>query len=64
VEQRAVRDRNVITAKGYAFVDLALLVADYLKIYTDDIRRYNELEQVYIKNEEIKSRLKRNEIAR
>jgi putative intracellular protease/amidase len=33
VEERVVRDGNVITAKGTAFVDFAFAIADYLGIY-------------------------------
>jgi putative intracellular protease/amidase len=41
VEARVVRDGNVITAKGRAFVDFAFAIADYLEIYSDN-RGYRE----------------------
>ena len=34
VDERVVRDRNVITAKGGAFVDFAFTVLDYLEVYS------------------------------
>ncbi len=34
VEERVVRDGNVITAKGRAFVDFAFAIFDYLGIYS------------------------------
>ena len=35
VEERVVRDGNVITAKGSAFVDFAFAISDYLDIFSD-----------------------------
>lgn len=49
VEERAVRDRNVITAKGYALVDFALLIVEYLDIYSSDEQKYEQIERVYLK---------------
>lgn len=49
VEDRAVQDQNVITAKGYAFVDFALLIAEYLNIFSDDVQKHEQLERVYFK---------------
>lgn len=49
VEERAVQDRNIITAKGYALVDFALLIAEYLNIYSSDEQKYEQLERVYLK---------------
>lgn len=38
VEARVVRDRNLITAKGYAFVDFSLEVCDALDIFSNPIQ--------------------------
>lgn len=47
IEQRVVKDENVITAKGGAFVDFAFAVSDYLDIYSgrseEKERLYNEI---------------------
>jgi putative intracellular protease/amidase len=47
VEQRIVRDGNVITAKGDAFVDFAFAIADYLDVYAgqheEEARFHNEI---------------------
>jgi putative intracellular protease/amidase len=45
VEERAVRDGNVITAKGYAFVDFAFKIFEQLGIFEDrEMKRlYNEV---------------------
>lgn len=45
-EERMVWDRNVITAKGYAFVDFAMAVCDYLGIYKDEKTRYEQLGRI------------------
>jgi putative intracellular protease/amidase len=34
IEERVVRDENVITAKGSAFVDFAFAISDYLDIFS------------------------------
>jgi len=44
VEARVVRDENVITAKGRAFVDFAFAVVDYLDIFSG---RNAEKEDLY-----------------
>lgn len=36
IERRVVRDGNVITAKGIAFIDFTIEVCDYLGLYKDD----------------------------
>ena len=46
VTARCVTDRNLITAQGYAFVDFAISVCDYLHIFENDIQRYEQLERV------------------
>ncbi len=46
VEQRVVADRNLITAKGYAFVDFAMAVCDYLNIFEDAKQRYEQMERI------------------
>jgi putative intracellular protease/amidase len=47
VEERVVRDGQVITAKGGAFVDFAFAIAEHLDIYSgrneEKIRFYNEI---------------------
>jgi putative intracellular protease/amidase len=39
VEARVVRDQNVITAKGNAFVDFALEIWDFLELYEDETEK-------------------------
>lgn len=46
VEARTVTDRNLITAKGYAFVDFAELVCDYLNIFENEQQKYEQLGRV------------------
>lgn len=46
VFQRTVVDRNVITAQGYAFVDFAIEVCRYLKIFTSPKQEYDQLGKV------------------
>ncbi|MFX0023993.1 MAG: DJ-1/PfpI family protein [Candidatus Hermodarchaeota archaeon] len=36
VETRAIRDGNIITAKGYAFSDFALKIWDWFNLYDND----------------------------
>ncbi|MEK3723851.1 DJ-1/PfpI family protein [Paenibacillus sp. FSL H8-0034] len=43
-DERVVRDGNIITAKGRAFVDFSFEVFDYLNIYEG---RYEEQEQLF-----------------
>ena len=45
-DERFVTDRNIITAKGYAFVDFAMAVCDYLGIYEDEKIRYEQLGRI------------------
>jgi len=44
IEERVVRDGNVITAKGSAFVDFAFAIAKYLDIFSG---RNDEQERLY-----------------
>lgn len=46
VEARTVCDRNLITAKGYAFVDFAEAVCDYLHIFENEQQKYEQLGRV------------------
>ncbi len=46
VEARVVRDRNLITAKGYAFVDFSLEVCDALDIFSNPIQRYEQMVRI------------------
>lgn len=43
VDVRCIKDRNVITAKGYAFVDFAMEVCDALHIFENETQRYEQL---------------------
>lgn len=45
-DARCFCDRNLITAKGYAFVDFTLAVCDNLNIYQDKNQRYEQLERI------------------
>jgi putative intracellular protease/amidase len=36
IEARVVRDNNIITAKGVAFIDFAIEVCDYLGLFEDE----------------------------
>ena len=44
--QRVVEDRNLITAQGYAFVDFAMKVCDYLHIFENEQQRHEQLGRV------------------
>jgi len=44
VDHRVVRDGNIITAKGSAFIDFAIEVCDYLELFKDENER-QELEE-------------------
>ena len=44
--QRCVIDRNVITAQGYAFVDFAEAVCDYLNVFASDMQKYEQLGRI------------------
>lgn len=46
VDKRFVVDKNLITAQGYAFVDFAIAVCDYLNIFEDEKQRYDQLERI------------------
>lgn len=46
IEARIVTDRNLITAKGYAFVDFAEAVCDYLNIFENEQQKYEQLGRV------------------
>lgn len=39
VEEAVVVDRNVVTAKGFAFIDFAIAVCDQLKLFNNDEER-------------------------
>ncbi len=45
-DQRTVVDRNVITAQGYAFVDFAKAVCDYLQIFDNEQQEYEQIGRV------------------
>lgn len=45
-EVRCIKDRNLITAKGFAFVDFAFEVCDTLHIFETKQQRYEQLERV------------------
>lgn len=42
-EVRCLRDRNVITAKGFAFIDFAMEVCDALQIFESEQQKYEQL---------------------
>lgn len=46
VDKRCVRDRNLITAQGYAFVDFAMSVCDYLKVFESERQRYEQMDRI------------------
>lgn len=46
IQQRCVVDRNMITAQGYAFVDFAEAVCDYLNVFKSDVQKYEQLGRV------------------
>ena len=43
VDQRFVRDGNVITAQGHAFIDFAMEICRYLHVYATPEQEYAEL---------------------
>ena len=43
---RCIKDRNVITAKGYAFVDFAIEICNALDIFETEQQRYEQLERI------------------
>lgn len=46
VDERVVLDRNVITAKGYAFIDFAEKICDYLDLIKDENDRYEKIGRI------------------
>ena len=46
VNQRAVRDGNIITAQGHAFVDFAMEVCRYLQIFGSPQQEYDQLGKI------------------
>lgn len=46
VQARVHRDRNLITAQGYAFVDFAKAICDYLHIFTSPEEEYEMIDIV------------------
>lgn len=46
VLKRVVRDRNLITAQGYAFVDFAMEVCNYLDIFENEMQAYEQIGRV------------------
>lgn len=46
VEERVVADKNLITAKGIAFVDFAMAVCEYMKIFDSEAQAYEQLGRV------------------
>jgi putative intracellular protease/amidase len=45
---RVVIDRNVITAQGYAFVDFAIAVCDYLKIFDSELQKEEQMGRINV----------------
>lgn len=49
---RVVVDRNLITAQGYAFVDFAIAICDYLKIFESELQKEEQMGKIYkVKND-------------
>lgn len=46
VHKRIVVDRNLITAQGYAFVDFAMEVCRYMKIFTTKQQAYEQIGRI------------------
>lgn len=46
VYKRVVIDRNLITAQGYAFVDFAMEVCKYMKIFMSEEQAYEQIGRV------------------
>lgn len=46
IESRTVICKNLITAKGYAFVDFSIAVCDYLNIFESDAQKYDQLGRI------------------
>lgn len=46
IEERVVKDRNIITAQGFAFVDFAEAICEYLNILTSKEEKYNKFGKI------------------
>jgi len=46
IDKRVVIDRNLITAQGYAFVDLASAVCRYLNVFESEVQEYEQIGRV------------------
>lgn len=46
IMSRVVIDRNIITAQGYAFVDFAIAVCDYLDIFESTVQREEQMGRI------------------
>nr|WP_314464870.1 DJ-1/PfpI family protein [uncultured Clostridium sp.] len=46
VISRVVTDQHIITAQGYAFVDFALEICRYLKIFDSDLQEYEQIGRI------------------
>ena len=46
VLERVVKDRNLITAQGYAFVDFAMEICKYLDVFEDEHQAYEQLGRI------------------
>jgi len=46
VTDRVFCDRHIITAQGYAFVDFALEVCRYLRIFESDLQEYEQIVRI------------------
>ncbi len=44
--ERVVRDHNIITAKGVAFVDFTVEVCDYLNLFKDEVEKEDFVKQI------------------
>lgn len=45
--KRVVIDRNLITAQGYAFIDFAIVVCDYLEVFETITQKEEQMGRVY-----------------
>lgn len=43
LNEKCVLDRNLITSQGYAFIEFAMAVCDYLNIFDNEKQRYEQL---------------------
>lgn len=46
ISQRCVVDRNLITSQGYAFIDFAKEVCEYLQIFDNEKQEYEQIGRV------------------